>query len=566
MKIVLFKTHIFAPVKFRNSLFYIFFFAFLISCSGKKNNPSGKTIFRYNEPKGITSLDPAFSRTMANIWAVNQLFNGLVQMSDSTTIQPCIAKTWEISENGLVYTFHLRDDVFFHDNESFENGKGRKVSAHDFVYSFNRIVDEKVLSPGRWIFNNVDFNEGRARLPDGRGFAAPNDSTLVIHLKKSFPPFIGMLTMQYCSVIPKEAVEHYGKDFGRNPVGTGPFKMKWWYEGVKLVLHKNENYFETENGQKLPYLDAVSITFINDPQSSFLEFVKGNTDMLSGLDDGSYKDAIITPSGELKEEFHHKVNLISQPFLNTEYLGLVVNDSVEIVRNSPLQKKEVRQAINYGIDRVKMMRYIRNNIGTPAVNGFIPEGLPSFSKELDGYDYNPAKARELLEKAGYPNGNGLPEITLHTTSQYLDLCEYIQHQLSVIGIKIKMEVSPPGTHGEMVANAQSLFWRKSWIADYADAENYLALFYSKNFTPKGPNYTLFKNDKYDQLYETALKEVNDSLRYEIYCEMDKIIIENAPVVPLYYDRVLRFVSKDVQGLGSNSMNLLTLKKVRKLAD
>jgi peptide/nickel transport system substrate-binding protein len=560
LKIVLFKTYIFAPVKFRTSLLYIFSFAFLISCSGNKNNHEGKTIFRYNEPKGITSLDPAFSRTMANIWAVNQLFNGLVQMDDETRIQPCIAKNWEISKDGLVYTFHLRDDVYFHDSEVFPDRRGRKISAQDFVYSFNRIVDEKVISPGRWIFNNVDFSEGK-------GFSAPDDSTFIIHLKTSFPPFIGMLTMQYCSVVPKEAVDFYEKDFGRNPVGTGPFKIKWWYEGVKLVLHKNENYFETESGNKLPYLDAVSITFINDPQSSFLEFVKGNTDMLSGLDDGSYKDAIITPSGELKGEFKDKVNLISQPFLNTEYLGFVVNDSLEIVRNSPLRKKEIRQAINYGIDRVKMMRYIRNNIGTPAVNGFVPEGLPSFSKELKGYDYNPAKARELLAQAGYPNGNGLPEITLHTTSQYLDLCEYIQHQLSEIGVKIKMEVNPPGTHGEMVANAQSLFWRKSWIADYADAENYLALYYSKNFTPKGPNYTLFKNEKYDKLYETALKEVNDSLRYTLYREMDSILIDNAPVVPLYYDRVLRFVNKDVEGLGSNSMNLLTLKKVRKkLAD
>lgn len=146
-----------------------------------------------------------------------------------------------------------------------------------------------------------------------------------------------MLT-QYCSVVPKEAVDFYGKDFGRNPVGTGPFKIKWWYEGVKLVLHKNENYFETDNGNKLPYLDAVSITFINYLQSSFLEFVKGNTDMLSGLDDGSYKDAIITPSGELKPEFKDKVNLISQPFLNTEYLGFVVNDSLEIVRQFAQKK------------------------------------------------------------------------------------------------------------------------------------------------------------------------------------------------------------------------------------
>jgi len=529
----------------------------VLAACGKKNSREGKTVFRYNELKGISSLDPAFARTMANIWAVNQLFNGLVQMNQALKVVPCIAKSWEISEDGKLYTFYLRDDVFFQDDELFPGGKGRRVVASDFVYSLNRIVDDRVLSPGKWIFNSIDFdNHG--------GFFAQDDSTFQVYLKKTFPPFLGMLTMQYCSVVPKEIVEHYGKDFRSHPVGTGPFQFKFWYEGVKLVFHKNPHYFERdENGNRLPYLDAVGITFIDDPQSAFLEFIKGNLDMLSGLE-GSYKDALITKNGHLQPKFEKDIELISQAFLNTEYLGFLVNDSLDLVKHSPLRFKKVRQALNYGIDRGKMIKYIRNNIGAPGVNGFVPDGLPSFdAQKVIGYDYNPDMARGLLIKAGFPGGKSLPQIVLYTTSQYLDLCEYIQHQLSEIGVNIRVEVNPSQTHGEMVANSEVMFFRKSWIADYPDAENYLSLFYSKNFTPNGPNYTQFSNKHYDDLYEKALTITNDSLRYELYREMDRILIEEAPFIVLYYDRVVRFVHKDISGLEANAMNLLTLKRVRK---
>jgi len=362
-----------------------------------------------------------------------------------------------------------------------------------------------------------------------------------------------------------EITEKMGKEFGRNPVGTGPFKYKEWYEGIKLVLHKNESYFEVdEAGRKLPYLDAVGITFTPDPQSVFLEFIKGNLDMLSGLEDGSYKDALITSNGTLQPELEGQISMFSQPFLNTEYLGFLLKDTVEEKLLNPLVIRNIRKAINYGFDRVKMIRYIRNNIGSPGVHGFLPNGLPGLDdKRAKGYSYDPELAKELLAEAGYPNGDGLPEIVLFTTSQYLDLCEYIQHQLEEVGIRIKVEVNPGATHGALVANSQVPFFRKSWIADYADAENYLSLFYSKNFTPNGPNYTLFNNAEYDALYEQSLSTTNDSLRYVYYNQMDNLIIEEAPVVVLYYDQVLRFVHKNISGLGSNSMNGLSLKTVSK---
>lgn len=531
--------------------------AILVFACGSKNDHAGKTVFRYNESKGITSLDPAQARTMGNIWATNQLFNGLVQLNDDMEVTPCIAERWEVIDDGMTYRFFLKNDVVFHDHELFTDKLGRNVTAYDFEYSFKRILDHRTVSPGRWIFNAVNTEK------DG-GFKALNDSVLEIYLNQSFPPFLGILSMQYCSVVPKEVAEKLGKDFGRKPIGTGPFKFKEWHEGIKLVLHKNENYFETNvDGEKLPFLDAVGITFTPDPQSVFLEFMKGNLDMLSGLEDGSYRDALITSNGNLQPELQDKITMLSQPFLNTEYLGFLMKDTLANGASNVLNTKEIRQAINYGFDRMKMMKYIRNNIGTAGINGFLPDGLPGLEQRTDGYSYDPNRAKELLSQAGFPNGDGLPEIELHTTSQYLDLCEYMQSQLSEVGIQLKIEVNPGATHGALVSNSQVPFFRKSWIADYADAENYLSLFYSKNFTPNGPNYTLFSNLEYDRLYEASLSTTNDSVRYTYYAQMDSMIVAEAPVVVLYYDQVLRFVHNNISGLGSNSMNGLSLKNVRK---
>lgn len=529
----------------------------MLSCQNYDKLNEGKTVFRYNESAGISSLDPAFARNQANIWAVNQLFNGLTQLDDDLNILPCIAKSWDISSDGLKYTFHLRNDVFFHDNSLFKTAN-RKVIAQDFVYSFNRIVDKKVSSPGSWIFNSVDKDK------DGKyAFNTSNDSTLEIILEQPFPPFLGMLAMQYCSVVPHEIVNYYGKDFRKKPVGTGPFYFKLWKEGVKLVLRKNENYFEFDSaGKRLPYIDAVAITFIIDKQTAFLEFAKGNIDFLSGID-ASYKDELLTRSGTLNPKYKDKFNISKKPYLNTEYLGFLVDDNLPLVKQSPLRDKRIRQAINYGFDRKKMMLYLRNNIGIPALSGFIPSGMPSYDSSIvKGYSYNPDKARQLLTEAGYPNGAGLPPITLSTNASYLDLCQYMQSELEGIGIKLKIDVSPPGTLREMIARSEVNFFRGSWIADYPDAENYLSLFYSMNFAPAGPNYTHFKNATFDQLYEHSLNELSDSIRFQLYRQMDSIMLDYAPAVVLYYDEVLRFTQKNITGLGNNPLNLLTLKKVK----
>lgn len=527
----------------------------LTSCGNRYNDLGGKSIFRYNESAGITSLDPAFAKDQANIWAVNQIFNGLVQFNDSLGIEPCIASRWAISGDGKTYTFYLHSDVFFHDHPLFTDRKGRRVTAKDFVYSFNRITDTKIASPGAWVFSPVEVIKGKP------AFTALNDTVFEIRLKQPFPPFLGLLSMQYCSVVPHEVVDYYGKDFRRNPVGTGPFYFKMWKESVKLILLKNPEYFEVEGNKRLPYLDAVAVTFIVDKQSVFMEFIKGNIDFMSGIDP-NYKDELVTRHGELNPKYNDRIKLTKQAYLNTEYLGFLVDKS-KTAANNPIADKKIRQAINYGFDRVKMIRYLRNNIGIPAVNGMVPDGLPSFSPGIKGYDYNPVKAAQLLAEAGYPGGKGLPPVKLMTTSSYLDICKYIQQQLTEVGIVLEIEVTPAASLREMIAQSKVSFFRGSWIADYPDAENYLSLFISRNFCPDGPNYTHFSCKKFDELYEQALTMTDDSLRYQVYRQMDSLVMDEAPVVVLYYDEVLRFTRKNIRGLGSNPMNLLKLKKVKK---
>ena len=534
------------------NIIFVTIVLFLISCANPDKRYAGKTVFNYNEPSGISSLDPAFTRDYANIWAVSQLFNGLVQLDDNLHIQPCIASSWEISPDGKQYTFHLRQDVYFHDDPFFSAGIGRKVCANDFVYSFNRIIDKTTASPGAWIFNNQE------------NFIAKDDSTFIINLKKTYPPFLSILTMQYCSVVPKEIVEHYGKDFRSHPIGTGPFIFHLWKEGEKLILWKNPNYFESENGQSLPYLDAVAISFISNKQAAFTDFTQGKFDFNSSID-ASYKDELLTKDGSLQKQFEGKFKMIRQPFLNTEYLGFLMDSTTSVFKNSPLKLKAIRQAINYGFDRRLMMTYLRNNIGSPGIAGMVPDGMPSFdSTKVTGYDYNPSKAKNLLKDAGFPAGKDLPPITMSTTGTYSDLCEYIQEQLEAIGIKIKIDVNQAGQHREMVSQLKLPFFRGSWIADYPDAENYLALFYSKNFTPSGPNYTHFKNSTFDSLYEKALTITNDSVRFGLYQQMDNLIMEESPVVVLYYDQIIRLIQNNIEGLSTNPMNLLNLKKVKKL--
>jgi oligopeptide transport system substrate-binding protein len=549
----------------RIAVFSLLFILFYSSCTNPRGRNKDKQVFRYNEASAITSLDPAFAKDQANIWACTQLYNGLVQLDGGLHVQPCIAKSWEIFDNGKTYLFHLQSDVLFQPAPI-----PRLVTAKDFVYSLNRLIDAKVASPGSWVMNTVKrIDNGQLTMDNALSIVALNDSTLEIKLKHSFAPFLSILSMTYCSVVPKEVVEKYGADFREHPCGTGPFKFKMWKEGVKMILLKNENYFEhpsnppkAEEENRLPYLDAVEISFITDRQSAFIEFLKRNLDFLNSVD-ASYKDDLLMRNGQLQPKYSGRFKMQATPYLNTEHLDILQDSNLVVMKGSPLNNKLIREALNYGFNRKEMMTYLRNNIGTPGVYGMVPPGLPSFDTAAIGYNFNPTKAISLLKEAGYPDGKGLPEIVLSTDAMYGDLCEYIKTQWEKFGFKIRIDVNQGATHRKMMTEQKLALARASWIADYPDAENYLALFYSKNFTPNGPNYTHYFNKKYDKLYEQATVETNDTVRYRLYGQMDEMLMQDAPVIILYYDQIVRLTQNNIEGLGANAMNLLVLKEVRK---
>jgi len=537
-------------------ILFTIFIASIISCTKSKEDQ--RVVFRLNMDVGVTSLDPAFARNQMNIWCVNALFNGLTQLDTNLQVKPSIAKTWEQSNNGLTYTFHLRSDVFFHDHELFKGGKGRKVTASDFVYSFHRIVDPKVASAGAWIFND--------KIDTTQPFVALNDTTFVVNLQKPFPAFPSLMSIQYCSVVPKEVCEFYGKEFRNHPVGTGPFQFKYWKEGEVMAFLKNEHYFEKENKQNLPHLDAIKISFISDKQTAFLAFLKNDLDFFSGID-GSYRNDVLYKNGELKEKYKSRFTLKKAPYLNTEYLGMLVDSTLPIVKNSPLKDKRVRQAINYAIDRRKMIRYLQNNIGIPGHAGFLPEGMPGYDKnKVIGYSYQPEKAKKLLAEAGYPEGKNMPEITLNTTSTYRDLIEFVQSELQNVGIRAKVEVHQGSSLRELISKNNVNFFRGSWIADYPDGENYLAVFYSKNFVPNGPNYTHFYKPEFDKLFEASFYVANDSIRFQMYQEMERMVLEEAPMVILFYDQSVRLIPKNISGISGNPLNILDLKRAKKVVN
>ena len=278
--------------------------------------------------------------------------------------------------------------------------------------------------------------------------------------------------MKYCSVIPKEAIEYYNNKFCKNPIGTCPFKFKKWEENVKLVLRKNNLYFEKDSkGNKLPYLEAISITFLPDKKSEFMEFAQNKIDFINSLD-SSFKDQLLNINGNLKEEYLNSINLLSGPYLNTEYIGFFLGD-----KESVLQNKKLRLGINYGIDRKKMMKYLRNNIGYPANNGFIPLGLQK--NLVKGFEYDLEKALQLINEYKDETKKKSIEIVLSSDANYLDIVEFIQRELLKIGVNIKINILPPSSLRQAKSNGKLEMFRASWIADYPDAQNYLSLFIQK---------------------------------------------------------------------------------------
>ncbi|RZK13539.1 MAG: ABC transporter substrate-binding protein, partial [Hymenobacter sp.] len=425
-------------------------------CGGSSSGLSPeqvRRVFRYNQPEALTSLDPAFTRNQANIWAVSQLYNGLLELDSTLQPAPALARRYTISPDGLTYTFWLRPGVKFHDSEAFTEGKGRPVQAADFVYSFKRLLDPATASPGGWIFRGKVLEDNKGNSSD-TCFVAANDSTLRIHLKEPFIPFLSILTMPYAFVVPHEAVEKYGKDFREHPVGTGPFQFKLWDTGNVLLLHKNSGYWRSDaQGNELPYLDAVQISFIADRKTEFLTFLQGKLDFLSGIREGS-RDLVMNQDGSIRADFQGRFTVQKTPYLNTEYLGFQLDSAnltgEQAAQGRALRDRRVRQALNYAINKPELVAYVLNHVGVPGNSGFVPAALPSFSPaKVPGYTYQPQKARQLLAAAGYGPARPL-KLRLSTVAERKAVGEYLQKNWADVGVQVQIDINQAATQQELV--------------------------------------------------------------------------------------------------------------------
>ena len=532
----------------RIAIYFLAAIFIMIGCSSSDQNLDVK-VFHYNQPNRITSLDPAFAKSQNNMWSIHHIFSTLVELDSNLKLKPNLAKSWSISDDGLNYTFDLRTDVLFHKNECFSSEDERRLTAQDVAYSFNRIISTEVNSPGSWIF--ID------KVAENEPFKALNDSTFVMTLQKPFLPMLNILSMQYCSVVSQKAIDFYGNQTRTNPVGTGPFRFKRWIESQGLFLIRNDRFFQSTIENPIPFLDGVRTSFMEDKKIAFLELLNKKVECVSGLE-SSFINELLDENGNLRADKQKRINLYKSPFLNFEYLGL---NQENISTNIALSDKRVRQALNYAVDRETMMQSLRNNIGFPANSGVIPRGLPSYdSKKVPGYTYDMEKARKLLTAAGFSDGVGVPEIVLNTNKDYLDITTFVAKQWEKLGLKIKISLLESASLREGMRNGNLDIFRASWIADYPDGESFLCLFYSGY--PAPPNYTHFKNDAFDTLYEKAINETDLERRTELYHEMNRIVVEEAPVIFLFYDESALFTTKNISEVETNALNLLQVKSLK----
>ena len=560
----------------KKTLLFLYLFIFLILFSCSKKEVSKNNTFNLNLNQGIETLEPVMSNSVQSIWGLSVMMEGLVQFDRESKLKPCIAKSWTISEDALIYTFSLRNGVSFQDNECFSSsgGKGRKVTASDFKYCFERVNNPETKTRGLWVFRDkikgakefIDFKSSisSVEVKEISGIKAVNDSTLIIELTKPFAPFLSILTMSYAFVYPKEAVEFYGERFGQNPVGTGPFRFIKWDIDKELVFEKNNNYWDKDNsGNALPYLDGLKITFTQSSETEFLDFQNGKYDYHDPSSE-TY-DQITDQNGALLDAGNKSYTLNKQPWLQTVFFGMMQTPELPGGKEGPFtNNRKLRQALNFALDKDKIMKYVLKNRGTAAVNGPIPAGMPGFNPEIKGYTFNKEKAKQLLNEAGFPDGKGL-NLTLVTGNEEIQktIAIAVQEQLREYGINLQLEQMLQSTLISKQEEGVFPFWRASWGADYYDPENFMALFYSKNITPKGPNRVGYSNPVIDKMYEDALRITDFDQRKKIYDEMQKIVIEDAAWLTLYYNQKIYLLQKNVEGFYIDGLNIINLKYTKK---
>ncbi|OGV45363.1 MAG: hypothetical protein A2X46_00545 [Lentisphaerae bacterium GWF2_57_35] len=533
----------------------------------------GEAVY-YGAAARIRGFDPVKAGDVASSLAISKVYEGLLQyayLERPYCVEPLLAEALpEVSADGLTYTFRIRKGLFFQDDPCFAAtaGKGRELTAEDFVYSIKRLADAKNASSGYWTFNNriVGLDEFRAASSgpeptdyarDVEGLRALDRYTLQFRLKGLYPQLLWVLAMPYVVAVPCEAVEHYGREFVNHPVGTGPFILQSYRQNYRYEFVRNPKWKETgrvelfpssaapgdssellsDAGRQVPFLDRIVQYVVEDASTSWLMFLTGGLESAEIARDNW--DAVFNEARQLNADLEERgIELITAPTLDVYFTGFNMDDPI-VGRN-----KKLRQAMSCAFDTEAWIQFQSGRVRRP--NGPIPPGVAGYSDREAPFSFDLDRARKLLAEAGYPEGKDPAtdrrlQLTLEIGSadnpEFRQAVELFAHFMERIGIVIRPSYNNRPSFFEKLERRQAQMFNLSWIADYPDAENFLQLFYSPNSSP-GPNRANYSNPQFDQLYEKARTLTDGPERTELYRQMADLVVEDAPWIftsnPLAY--------------------------------
>jgi oligopeptide transport system substrate-binding protein len=522
------------------------------SCT-KKSDVTEK-VLTIAVPQKVKGLDPVYADDRYSSNEVSRIYEGLLEyhyLKRPYVLVPNLAEALpEVSADGLTYTFKIRKGVLFQDDKAFQDGKGRELTAHDFVYSLKRLADPKLQSTGWWILDGKikGLNEWRNKYAEQptvnyddliEGLKALDDQTLQFVLNNPYPQFLYSLAMPFTFVVAKEVVEFYGKEFLNHPVGTGPFKLPEFTQTNRIVYTKNPTFrsklypsdgseefaklgFIEDAGKPLPFVDKVVVDIIIENQPRWLQFMKGNLDYVSIPKDNF--DTAVTPTREISPDLKEKGILMDiTPSLDVTYIAF--NHDMKVFQNVKL-----RRAMMLAYDETKSNELFYNNTALPA-QSVIPPGIAGHINDYKNPYRGPdlEKAKQLLAEAGYPEGKGLPVITYDcpTSTVSRQMGEFFRDQMAQIGINVTVVQNQWPELQRKINNRIVMTYGIAWGADYPDAENFLQLLYGPNKSP-GANGSGYDNPEMNRLYKVSSVMQDSPERTAIYEKMYRMAAEDVP--------------------------------------